>query len=298
MANIPRGHVVSMSHERVTVNLGFAHGVEPRGSIEVATSEGSIVLPVRAVDQAQAFVSRPYGVAIEVGAAARLTTARPTYRRIAPPERLSFVSLEARLFGLISVRNGGGGVAGELIARWRTQLPIALQLRLAPMGTGFGDMGSVPFGHGELVTSLDTRLFELGFAIGGTFTEREEDFSFDSVFGFGTSVGALMRLGAKDGLHGELTMTYAWTGERFEWVHARFEGQVPFSRRIALVVTGSGGFTRIGMGAVGLRILLFGDGGSGSLYLTPYLGGAGMLIPGRFDAYVGPLFGFGVERRY
>lgn len=183
--------------------------------------------------------------------------------------------------------------------RYRLRLPLELQLRLSPIGFGAGPMGRIGVGHGEAGLGYDHRLFGFGVSLGATVTEVEDREAFT---GFrttlGVSTGVSLRLGARDGLHAEFGVSYGYTPNGFEWVYARFDGAVPLKSGFWLVITASGGRTRHGMGAIGFRALLRGAGGPGSLLLTGYFGGAGVLRPSVFESYAGPLLGLGLEARY
>ncbi len=101
-------------------------------------------------------------------------------------------------------------------------------------------------------------------------------------------------------MHAELGFTYGYTPNGFQWVHARVDAIFPLRNRFWLVFTTSGGRTRHGMGAIGLRGSMRGNGGPGTILLTGYFGGAGIIRPGASfpRGFAGPLIGLGIEARF
>jgi hypothetical protein len=295
------GQVTAVEKSELEVDLGTRDGVSRRDLVEIATADGSVVVPVLVALEHTSRVFRPMGIEIPEGSAVRLTGARPTATRLVPM-RASYFGFEARIFGVPSVNeNSGGGVIGDVRLRYRARAPIALQLRVSPIGFGSGDFTTIGIGHGELGVGYDHRVFGLGATIGATVTEVEDEDSFDFYrTTLGVSTGVYLRLGARDGMHAELGFTYGYTPNGFQWVHARFDALFPLRNRYALVLTASGGRTRHGMGAVGLRGLMRGNGGPGTILLTGYFGAAGILRPGASypRGFAGPMLGLGVEARF
>lgn len=295
------GHVTEVEKSHLAIDLGTRDGLARRDSVEVATDGGSVVTYVLAALEDSARIYRPMGIEIPVGSAVRLTGARPTATGLIPMRASSF-AFEARVFGVPSVNdNGGGGVLGDVRMRYRARAPIALQLRVSPIGFGSSDSSTIGMGHGELGFGYDHRVFGLGATLGATVTEVEDEDS----FGFyrttlGVSTGVHLRLGAIDGIHVELGVSYGYTPNGFEWVYARLDATFPLRNRFWLVLTSSGGRTRHGMGAAGLRGLIRGNGGPGTILLTGYFGGAGIIRPGASfpRGFAGPTIGLGVEARY
>ena len=296
------GRVTAVDGPYVTVDIGSMHGVGYGMNVEIATDEGSEVVRVVAAFGEEARLARPFGVEVRVGAAVRATGAGITTRNTAPP-RSAYFGMELRLFGLAGLSDlGGGGVLVESRLRYRAPFPLAVQARVAPMAFGFVDGLAVGAGHGELGLSYDSEFFEFGATVGATATEVSDDFG-DASHSLGMSTGVFFRVGARDGLSVEVGMTYAATANGIEWAYARFDATIPVRFGMWLVLSASGGRTRHGMGAIGLRWMLRGSGGPGSLFLTPYFGGGGIRAVsddffGLPEGPAGVLLGLGFEARF
>lgn len=295
------GHVTKVEKSYLEIDLGTRDGLARRDSVEVATADGSVVVTVLVATPDSSRIYRPMGIPIAEGSAVRHTGARATATRLVPM-RESYFGFETRIFGVPSVNeNSGGGVIGDVRLRYQATAPIALQLRISPIGFGSGDFTTVGIGHGEVGIGYDHRVFGFGATIGATVTEVEDEDSFGSYrTTLGISTGVYLRLGARDGMHAELGFTYGYTLNGFQWVYARLEAVFPLRNRYWLVFTSSGGRTRHGMGAIGLRGMLRGNGGPGTILLSGYFGGAGIIRPGASypRGFAGPMLGLGVEARF
>jgi hypothetical protein len=91
-----------------------------------------------------------------------------------------------------------------------------------------------------------------------------------------------------------------------EFSSVRLIGQVPVGRGAWLRIAGGGGSLGLGFGELALRVLLAGNGDSGSVFLTPSVGGIHVFqdenclpsLCGNDDAdYAGPMVGVGMEWR-
>ena len=105
------------------------------------------------------------------------------------------------------------------------------------------------------------------------------------------------RLGALDGLNFMLTNAFVLVDQRWHFGYFDLTVQVPLNRKTWLTAAG-GGAQQAGYayGELGLRRLLRGDRGSGSLFVKPSVGAAG--IDNRYDGYgFGPMIGCHFEWR-
>lgn len=295
------GRVVKVDKTELVIDLGTRDGLSRRDSVEVATADGSFVTTALVVLEESARIYRPMGTEVPEGSAVRLTGARPTATRLLPMRASSF-AFETRVYGVPSVNdNDGGALLGDVRFRYRARAPIALQLRISPIGFGSSDATTFGVGHGEFGIGYDHRVFGFGATIGATVTEVEDEDSFGSYrTTLGVSTGVHLRLGPIDGIHAEIGVSYGYTPNGFQWVYARVDASFPLRSRIWLVFTTSGGRTRHGLGAIGLRGLLRGNGGPGTILLTGYFGGGSVFRPGASfpRGFSGPLIGLGVEARY
>jgi hypothetical protein len=114
------------------------------------------------------------------------------------------------------------------------------------------------------------------------------------------SFSQTLRVGAIDGLYAQIDMGFAFSDGRWEFSTTHARVQLPVGRLGWIVVRGSGGQTGHGHGEVGLRRLVAGNGGSGSFFITPSVGGGGLFREADdFEEYnvSGPSFGLTLEYR-
>jgi hypothetical protein len=112
------------------------------------------------------------------------------------------------------------------------------------------------------------------------------------------AISQYARLGARDGLNLSVQSVFVLVDDwKFGFVEVR--SQIPLTRGTWLVPAGAGGeqagffYTELG-----LRRLMRGDGGSGSLYVRPSVGAAGVdKRDGWNSMRIGPMIGFHLEYR-
>lgn len=190
-------------------------------------------------------------------------------QRIAP-ERVSGFSAEARVHAFVG---GSVGVLGQLGARYRFEAPVSFELRL-PLLAYSEDLG---MGYGTVLLGWDDRIF--GLAVGyGTGTVREVDNAGVGQFdGFASLLTVSLRLGAMEGLMVRIDTTLYFIDRESFYAASEVLMQFPISDGNFVVLRGGGGGAiGHGYGYLGLRRRIHGDGGRGSIFLTPAIGGAGI----------------------
>ena len=200
---------------------------------------------------------------------------------------------------------------------------LAVDLFLSPAAQGLANGDSALAFAGNAVVSYDTRAFKVGLGLGGsTINEHAGDIQSGSSHWdrAGVTIAQLARLGAGDGLHLEVVNSFVLADGQFAYGGTEVSLQSPaaiVSSTVWLVARGGGGTAGFGFGEVGLRVLTVGNGGAGSLFLTPTIGGAtvwqevqsscdasGSIATGyngdcyRTVNFAGPMVGFGVESRF
>jgi hypothetical protein len=220
------------------------------------------------------------------------------------PRRTTMASFALRPF-LHLVGPGWGGLADGRVTHY-FRFPLALGVELAPLalvverGTG----GYIT--HARLYAGYADDFLELGLGLGGRLQRWGPD---------GFSMAASLRLGALDGLNGQLRYAYSLVQNPYRrerrWAIASVAATVavPVHRRVRVEIDGSLGFDLWIHATAGLRHRLWGDGRRGTLDLRA---GAGLVfIEDRFPCIYGdptpclgaavgfgPTLMFGVDRRF
>jgi hypothetical protein len=196
------------------------------------------------------------------------------------------------------------GVGGFIDARvgYHTQAPFHVEASIAPLAFATARSGvSVPVA--ALVSaSYDSHVFEVGLGLGGQ-TVNAPNISLDP--GTGTTLGQRLRLGARDGANIEAFSYVALFHSEFHFSALRVQAQLPVGRRTWLLAAGGGGDVGLGYGEIGLRVLMLGNGGADSLFLSTVIGGVNVFERCNFSGgsvcnevdYVGPMLGVGAEWR-
>ncbi len=165
------------------------------------------------------------------------------------------------------------------------------------------DQGAYGFGNGSdfgvfsagAMMGVDHRWFSVA-AGAGAMRARIVD-NARRATGWGPTMVAYARLGARDGFHGEVRQTLVFVGnEPFEGTTSA-KIQFRIAPRVWIRFRGGGSRSGYGFGEAGPRILVRGDRGPGSVFLNPSLGGAGMFDEATQTTYMGFLFGLGLEYR-
>jgi hypothetical protein len=310
-----QGSVVRTDPGSVVVSLGTTDGVHPGDHIalyndvheQFAESEGGVQRQLLAVGQV---VSASEGHArVQLGLneqAANGTSATRsdlplTAALFAPPRAAGVweVAFLARPFVVLD--NLGVGAFLDARVGVRMQQPIHIEAILSPLGFATAKGGAVFPAAGVITGSFDSRLFEIGLGFGGQ-TVNAPDVSLDP--GSGLTLAQRVRIGSRDGAHLEALSYVTLFHSNFMFGNIRIQGQIPIGERSWLVAAGGGGQLGLGFGEVGLRLLMVGNGGADSFFLTSVIGGVnvfqGCIVQNdqctQID-YAGPMVGMGGEWR-
>jgi hypothetical protein len=116
----------------------------------------------------------------------------------------------------------------------------------------------------------------------------------DPVFSFKQSA----RLGARDGLHLQVDTSFALADREWHFAYTEGSGQIPLGARTWLILAAGGGEVgRFVHGALGLRRLVRGNGGHGSLFVKPCVGVVGVERADSTTLDLGPSVGVHLEWR-
>lgn len=222
--------------------------------------------------------------------------------------------LSATLRPFVTLEALGAGASGELSYTRRFGLPLALTAELTPAAFAFSDEGENGMFAAHGIVSYDTRFFQVGVGLGVACLEVEHGYG-DSgpapeLVRMGISTAQFVRIGDVDDWSGQLT-TYIVGIDEFDFGGLNARLQIPIHRYVSdtWVVVRGGGLRGHVYGEVGVRTMFDGDGGPGTVFLTPSIGGAGLTDPEYAECewggelckesreMAGPTVGFTVEWR-
>jgi len=226
---------------------------------------------------------------------------------IAPPRRGDLWELALATGAFVAFGTLGGGVLGSASVAYRFESPFVLRAAMTPFGiagpsTTTSSSPPVPLGGSggfsgpstskggtitvfgaHLLLGLDTQFVEVGLGLGGATVNQ----TFGNGFGpspRGTpdtgavSVVEAARIGARDGLALNVESSAVAANSQFDLGYFVTSVQIPVSKTAMLVLRGGGGRVGFAYGDIGVRVLVRGEGGKGTVALTGFAGGAGIMV--------------------
>ena len=191
------------------------------------------------------------------------------------------MELNARPFLPLGALGGGALLDGSV--EYAFEAPFAVELSVSPLGFTITDEASdILTFAASLIGSYDTDLFELGLGLGVSqintgdgeyFIEGGEETGIVSDLGF--TLVQRARLGPRDGLHLSAENNFVLREGDWGFGGITLTAQVPTSGVRAntwLLARGGGGVPGHVFGELGMRVLVDGNGTSGSLFVTPTVG--------------------------
>lgn len=329
------GKVLKFEDRDVIVDLGTDHGFKKGDSVEffetfqidyekekVNKDETIAFGRIKTISANRAVVEVGLNEALATGTPVRFTKHQYSPNYISPPRNAGMTefSFTARPFIALGTLGGGAIIDASLTRRF--EAPVALDVRLAPLGFALTNKGNAGVFAAHAFVSYDTRLFQVGLGAGASKFEVDDlpymlspGQEAPEATRFGFSAGQFVRLGARDGLNLTATTNFVVRDEQFDFGGLSAEMQIPMGSFLSdtwLVMRGGGGLPGHTFGEVGLRTLVRGNGNKGSVFVTPTLGGADIttrsygecewsVMPGEqclIDTdYGGPMVGVTVEWR-
>ena len=217
---------------------------------------------------------------------------------VAPPRQGGLWEMALSTSAFVTMGSLGAGLLGSASVSYRFDFPVVVRAEMAPFGVA-GPAGSnattppVPFGSttspppppnsnravtafaAHFIAGLDTEFVEVGLGIGGASVNQ------NSTIGAGgqpvTSALSVVeegRLGARDGLALIVESSAIAANDKFDLGYFIGTFQIPISKSLMVVARGGGGRVGFGYGDLGVRVVVRGNGGRGTLALTGYIGGA------------------------
>ena len=248
---------------------------------------------------------------------------------VAPDRHGGLWELSLLTGAFITFGSLGAGLLGSASVAYRFEAPVMVRAAIAPFGVAgpstttsccmgpFGqtttsNQGAVTVFAANLILALDTQFVEVGLGLGGATVNVNNTLS----FGGGTpQTGAVQivesaRIGARDGLALNMESSAIAVDNQFNLGYFVMSVQIPVSAKAMLIARGGGGNVGFAYGDLGVRVLVRGTGGKGTVALTGFAGGASIdenLCSSNPDppnttvcnsaTLVGPSLGAGVEWR-
>lgn len=292
------GKVVSVSDQRLVVDLGSRHGIEkgmrvaviplsalnhhPKVDKYIDCACGMGITAVVELDEVSE--SRSSGTIGRASAATKgdlviTTDLEPTHKRWFPGfphqyRNIWDVCTRLRIALAIDV-----AILPEMILTYQMPAPVKLGVMIAPAFVGVSNethaASTLAF-----TAAYSGRFFELGFGVGSYIN----NFDSERTLAFVQTI----RIGAEHGMHLRVTNILVWDVGPTEWHERNWsrglhyestfgEIRVPVSNRIALFLEGGGGggntFTDWMRVTTGLYVTLRGNGGPGTIVLPVGIGG-------------------------
>jgi hypothetical protein len=259
--------------------------------------------PVDALARAARTTLERPGPALPAPAAGSAPLGQAPSSLLSPPRQTGIWELQVDTHLFLPLGNIGFGALNSASVGYRLDVPIAIYADLSPLGVGFGKQGTIGTAAGHGIVALDTHLFEAGLGLGAATLNEPQAEASTSV-----SFAQHARIGARDGLALVVRSSIVVNNDKFALGALTATGQAPLSRRWWLLVRGGGGSIGFAFGDLGVRYLVSGDLGPGSLFLVGTAGGASEFKTRacprqsstckRISAtYTGPSIGLGLEWR-
>lgn len=293
-----KGEVLAVHDLTATISVGAREGVTPGSHIlfigqavnpgdpfAKGTSE-NVIGEVMNVTEDAALVSLGLLESVAVGQQVEVTARRTSARRLAPPRPPVTLIMEGGLRPFLPIKRVSIGAFADLAVTYLPSIPMFVRAELLPAGGRIGAGSDAGALGGLLSVGYDQRYIAIGLGAGILYHRDTVDTAADND---SVSLGAarprfqfaqLLRAGARDGLHLSVKTAFALASERWRLASLTVAGQIPIGTRIALapriVVAPNAG---VFLAEAGVRLLVRGDGGHGSLFLRPVAG-----VSGTFDA--------------
>jgi hypothetical protein len=245
---------------------------------------------------------------------------------VAPLRRGGVWELSLLTSAFVPFGSLGVGTLGSASVAYRFEAPLLLRAEMAPLGIAgpssttsccvngqqtTANAGAVTVFGANLLIGLDTQFVEVGLGFGGaTVNEGATPFGGGVPPTGAVAIVESARIGARDGLALNVESSAIAVNNQFNLGYLVMSIQIPVSAKAMLIARGGGGNVGFGYGDLGVRVLVHGDGGKGTLALTGFAGAASIqenICSSNADppftqscnsaTLVGPSLGGGVEWR-
>jgi hypothetical protein len=219
---------------------------------------------------------------------------------MAPPRQANLWELSLETSAFVAIGALGAGVLGSASVAYRFDAPFVVRAEVAPFGiagptsasneTSFGPVtsGQTPQNNqggrtittaaAHLLAGIDTQFIEVAVGAGSATVNQNTGFFNGVPDTSAFSIAESARIGARDGLSLTLESSVIAANKQFNLGYFVSSLQIPLSRTAMLVVRGGGGDVGFAYGDLGVRVLMRGDGGRGTVALTGFVGGASIMV--------------------
>ncbi|HTU60372.1 MAG TPA: hypothetical protein VMF89_18100, partial [Polyangiales bacterium] len=275
------GRVVERSDEQLVIalpgarvkpgtHIAFVSDVSKAGDEEQLYAVGRVVRSM--VGRARVAIGT--NEAVPENAQAYVTNANLSAGIFSPPRAGGVWELGFLARPFVVLDDLGVGIVLDGHAGYHFRAPFYVEASLSPLAVGSARAGAVGAVGAFASGSFDSHLFEVGLGLGAQ-TVNDPDFALDA--GSGLLLAQRLRLGARDGAHLKFLSYVALFHSNFQFSSLRVEAQIPVGSRTWLRLAGGGGSVGLNFGEVGLRVLMSGNGGPGSFFLTTTIGWTNLL---------------------
>jgi len=217
-----------------------------------------------------------------------------------PGYERSLNRIQAKIGPYLGINTLSAGMLTSVMYDRTFAFPMRLSAGFSNIGLVFGEDFAAPF-HLDVVPSYDTDYFEVGLGLGYVFSshERRRGLSFLQKVRLGTVDG--LNLTVQNAFIYERRRTSSWfgfgggigmedvgdectptdddedlTGYEFNWEGVDASLFIPLTRRVTLVTDWSYSNAGWFYGDIGIRTLVMGNGGHGTLIIPVTIGGVGL----------------------
>lgn len=230
----------------------------------------------------------------------------PADQLLIPPLHREMFRLHGTLRPFVHMTGPGGGLVADLALEYYFDAPWKLGVELSPLVVAAAAESTGVIGQPRLRAALAADYLEVGFGLGGRVAR----------FGpSGWSMAPALRLGSLDGLNlrGELgyalIRNYYTSVVELAWSHVLAALAVPVTWRMAFELDVGYGLDLWIYGTLGIRQILVGDGGPGTLAVRTGFGAVWAVdrFPCQYQDIepcrgapwvVGPTISLGVDQRF
>jgi hypothetical protein len=225
---------------------------------------------------------------------------------MAPPRRAHLWEMSLETSAFIAIGSLGAGILGSASVAYRFDLPFVVRAEVAPFGiagpstnngitsssgptplprggstggtTSQPQSGTVRTGAAHLLAGIDTEFIEVALGFGAASVNQNTGGSTGAPDTSALSIAESARIGARDGLALNMESSIIGANHQFNLGYFVSSIQIPLSRTTMLVIRGGGGPVGFAYGDIGVRALVRGDGGPGTVALTGFAGGASIMV--------------------
>jgi hypothetical protein len=197
----------------------------------------------------------------------------------------------------------GAGVLGSASVAYRFEGPFVVRAEVTPFGiagpstptsttavsgglqpiggTAVENNGSrtITTAAAHLLAGIDTQFIEVALGIGVATVNQDLGSNVNETPDTNAlSIAESARIGARDGLALNLESSAVAANGQFNLGYFLSSVQIPLSRKIMLMIRGGGGPVGFAYGDLGIRAMLRGDGGKGTVALAGFAGGAAITV--------------------